>query len=322
MSLLKLAIILPCLVLHAGDDLDVLRRLDSANRSIERNDFQEAINDLLSAARLAKRQGASNDTVGALLGDLGYAYRMVGRCRDAISVLVEEMQGADRGQIPPDQARVGGINLVQSYLDCGEIKRAADLWTKTLAPMAARIDLYGPDLATLLAAGALVHGIAKHYGESEELWTRVIAIWESQPGANRNRISAARANRGVARAYLDQMKDAIDDADQSLKELESDGGLEPPLRAVVLNNNAVVYLMGRRFDRAEECFERALAIVDRTPIHSAPEILANYAFLLRNTGRRREAKAAQLRSQQLASQRGRASIGQTVDVADFGAVWR
>ncbi len=34
----ELAVILPCLVLHAGDDLDVRWRLDSANRAIERNE--------------------------------------------------------------------------------------------------------------------------------------------------------------------------------------------------------------------------------------------------------------------------------------------
>lgn len=118
------------------------------------------------------------------------------------------------------------------------------------------------------------------------------------------------------------MEGSIDDANESLKELSSANGLAPAPRAVALNNIGVVYLMGHRFDRAEDCLAGAVAIVNRTPIPSAPEILANVALLLRKTGRRQEAKAAQLRSQELASQRTRTSMAQTVDASELNAFGR
>ena len=318
----RLVLLLPCLLLRAGDDSEVLRHIDSANRSMARKQFQEAVSDLLPAVRLAKSPGASKEELGVLLNDLGYAYRRLGRCQDAIGVLAEEMQGWDRRQIPLDQARVGGTNLLQSYLDCGDRKSAARLWTRTLAPMAAKLDPLNPGLAALLAADALVQCVRKHYPESEKLWTRAIVIWERQRGSNRDGISTARSNRAVARAYLGRMDAAVRDADESLDELRSANGLDAPVRAVVLNNIAVVYLMHRQFDQAADCLAEAIAILNRTPVPSAPEILANFALLLRRTGRLKEAKSAQLHAQELASERVRASIGQTIDATEFNPFWK
>ena len=321
MRFLNLAILVPCL-LRGGDDFDLLGRIDSANRSIARNQFQKAIDDLLPAVRLGKRQEVSEQALRAALIDLGHAYRMLGRCHDATGALTEAMRYRERGYVPLDQARVAGINLLASYLECGASKAAARFWTRTLAAMALKFDSLSPDLATVLATGALVQEVRKQYADSEELWARAIQIWEREPGINQDKITAARSNRAVARASLGRMKEAIGDAEESLGELARTNRLEPPAQAVALNNIAVVYLMDRRFDRAGDCLERAVAIVNRTTVRSAPEILANYAFLMRKTGRREAANAAQFRADELASQRARASVGQTVDIGGFKASLR
>jgi tetratricopeptide (TPR) repeat protein len=317
-----LAILVPSLTQRGAGDSEALRRIDSANRSIAQKQFQRAVDELLPAMRPEKRQGMSEQAMGAALIDLGYAYRMLGRCHDAIGPLTEAMSRWERGRILLGQARVAGINLLESYLECGQNKPAARFWTGTLAPMALKFDPLSPDLAAILAAGALAQEVRKQYADSEDLWSRAIGIWQRAPEINRDKIAGARSNRAIVRAYLGRIREAIDDAGESLAELAGRNGLEPPEWAAVLNNIAVVYIMDRRFDRAGDCLERAVAIVKRAPTRSAPEIFANYAFVLRKTGRSEEANAAQFRSNELAFERGRASAGQTVDIGEFKTLWR
>ncbi len=317
LRLLTLPFVVTSLVLYANDNPDLRCFIDSASRSLRSRQFDRAINDLIPALRVAKRERASNETVSAILSNLGYSYRMVGRCGDAVTVLTEEMRGWDRGMVALDQARFAGINLLQSYLDCGESRSAARLWSKTLIPIARKLNPDSPALASLLAAGALATSAVKHYQESVNLFNEAITIWEEQPENYRNRICSARSHRAVAHAYLGEILAAVDDADRALKELDSAIAMEPAVRVVALNNIAVAYLMDKRFTKAEDCLQRALALVDGAPLLCEPEVAANYAFLLRQTGRKRAAAAAQLRAQELYSQRCGKTGSQTIDASEI-----
>jgi tetratricopeptide (TPR) repeat protein len=314
---LTLLIVVTSRVLSASDNPDLRCLIDSANRSLHSRQFDRAINDLIRALRVAKREKASNETVSAILNNLGYSYRQLGRCGDAVTVLTEEMRGWDRGMVSLDQARSAGINLLQSYLNCGESRSAARSWSKTLAPMARKLNPDSPALASLLAAGALATLAVKHYQESVDLCNDAITIWEGQPENYRDRICSVRSNRAVAHAYLGEILAAIDDADRALKELDSAIAMEPAVRAAALNNIAVVYLMDKRFTKAEECLQRALALVDGASLLCEPQVVANYAFLLRQTGRNRAAAAAQLRAQELYSQRRGKTGSQTIEASEF-----
>ena len=318
LRLLTLFIVATSLV-YASDNPDLRRFIDSANRSLRSKQFDRAIDDLIPALRVAKRERASNETVSAILNDLGYAYRQVGRCGDAVTVLTEEMRGWDRGIVSLDQARFAGINLLQSYLDCGESRSAARLWSKTLIPIARKLNPDSPALASLFAAGALATSAVKHYQESVNLDNEAIAIWEEQPENYRDIICSARSNRAVAHAYLGEILAAIADADRALKELDSAIHMEPAVRAAALNNIAIAYLMDKRFTKAEDCLQRALALADGASLLCEPQVVANYAFLLRRTGRNRAAAAAQSRAQELYSQRRGKTGSQTIDVSEINA---
>jgi tetratricopeptide (TPR) repeat protein len=315
--LLTLPFVVTSLVLYANDNPDLRCFIDSANRSLRSRQFDWAINDLIPALRVAKRERASNETVSAILSNLGYSYRIVGRCGDAVTVLTEEMRGWDHAMVALDQARFAGINLLQSYLDCGESRSAARLWSKTLIPIARKLNPDSPALASLLTAGALATSAVKHYQEAVNLYNQAITIWEQQPENYRDRICSARCNRAVARAYLGELLVAVDDAGRALKELDSAIVMEPAVRVVALNNIAVVYLMDKRFTRAEDCLQRALALVDGAPMLCESEVTANYAFLLRQTGRKRAAATAQLRAQELYSQRRGKTGSQTIDASEI-----
>jgi tetratricopeptide (TPR) repeat protein len=316
LRLLTLPIIVTSPLLYASDNPDLRCFIDSANRSLRSRQFDRAINDLIPALRIAKRERASNETVSAILSNLGYSYRMVGRCGDAVTVLTEEMRGWDRGMVALDQARFAGINLLQSYLDCGESRSAARAWSKTLIPIARKLNPDSPALASLLTAGALASSTVNHYQESVNLYSEAITIWEEQPENYRDRICSARSSRAVAHAYLGEIRAAADDADRVLKELDSVIAMEPALLVVALNNIAVVYLMEKRFTKAEDCLLRALALADGAPLLCEPEVAANYALLLRQTGRKRAAAAAQLRAQELYSQRRGKTGSQTIDASE------
>jgi len=317
LQLLMLPIVVTSPLLSANDNPDLRCFIDSASRSLHSRQFDRAINDLIPALRIAKRERASNETVSAILSDLGYAYRVVGRCGDAVTVLTEEMRAWDRGMIAVEQARLAGINLLQSYLDCGESRSAARSWSKSLEPIARKLNPDSPALASLLAAGALATSAVNHYQESVNLNNEAITIWEEQRETYRDRICSARSNRAVAHAYLGEILAAIEDADRALKELDSAIAMEPAIRAVALNNIAIVYLMDKRFTKAEDCLQRALALLDGAPPLSVPEVAVNYAFLLRQTGRKRAAAAAQLRAQELSSQRRGKTRSQTIDASEI-----
>jgi len=316
---LTLLIVVTSPVLSAGDNPDLRGLIDAASRSMRSRQFDRAINDLIPALRLAKREKAPNETVSAILNDLGYSYRQLGRCGDAVTVLTEEMRGWDRGLVSLDQARVAGINLLQSYLNCGESRSAARSWSKTLVPVARKLNPDSPALASLLAAGALATSAVKHYQESVNLDNEAIAIWDEQPENYRDRICSARSTRAVAHARLGEIPAAVDDADRALKELDSAIAMEPAGRAAALNNIAVVYLMDKRFREAENCLQRALALADGAPTLCEPQVVANYALLLRQTGRKRDAAAARLRAQELYSQRRGQTGSQTIDVSEINS---
>jgi hypothetical protein len=75
--------------------------------------------------------------------------------------------------------------------------------------------------------------------------------------------------------------------------------------------------MDKRFTKAEDCLQRALALVDGASLLCEPQVVANYAFLLRQTGRKRAAAAAQLRAQELYSQRRGNAGSQTIDASEI-----
>src|SRR5215472_10473678 len=104
LRLLTLSIVVMSPVLSATDNPDLRYLIDSASRSVRSRQFDRAINDLIPALRVAKRERASNETVSAILSNLGYSYRMVGRCADAVTVLTEEMRAWDRGMVALDHA--------------------------------------------------------------------------------------------------------------------------------------------------------------------------------------------------------------------------
>ena len=97
LQLLTLTIVVMSPVLSASDNPDLRCLIDLASRSVRSRQFERAINDLIAALRVAKRERASNETVSVILSNLGYSYRMAGRCGDAITVLTEVMHAWDRG---------------------------------------------------------------------------------------------------------------------------------------------------------------------------------------------------------------------------------
>ena len=317
LRLLIVPILVTSPLLYAGDDPDLRYLIDSANRSLRARQFDRAISDLIPALRIAKRERASNETVSAILSNLGYSYRQVGRCGDAVNVLMQAMRGWAGGMVSVDQAPFAGINLLQSYLNCGEGRSAARSWYKTIAPIARKLNPDSPALASLLAAGALATSAVKHYQESVSLSNEAITIWEEQPRNYQDRICSARSNRAVAHAYLGEIRAAVDDADRALKELDSAIAMEPAAQAAALNNIAVAYLKDKRFTEAEDCLQRALALVDGASLICEPQVVANYVFLLRQTGRKRAAAAAQLRAQELYCQRRGKAGSQTIDASEI-----
>ena len=63
LRLLILPILVTSPLLYASDNPNLRFFIDSANRSLRSRQFDRAINDLIPALRIAKREKASNETV-------------------------------------------------------------------------------------------------------------------------------------------------------------------------------------------------------------------------------------------------------------------
>lgn len=325
MLFLIAAIFLSTATAHTEADPVYLRQMQSARQSLADNRFDDAIGELLPALHEA-RKGTSKQAVGAILNDLGFAYRMLGRCQDAIDVLTPALRTWEEIDAPPAWVRVTGLNLMASHLDCGDSRRAATLWNKALAPIAARLDPSDPDLAGLLSAGALVQSVRREYAASESLYSRVIETCERQSREgreNRDALVVAQSGRALARAYLGRMEEAAGDATTALSLLESPSGLSRSMYATMLNNIGLVYLLAQQYDRARPCLERAVALLDESPkFQTAPMILENYALLLRRTGQNESAKVVQERARGLSVRLGFQKSAPTVDAGALGGFGR
>jgi tetratricopeptide (TPR) repeat protein len=297
------------------------RRIAAANGSLQKDRFAEAIGVLRPALRQAEQFGVGDYRVAVALNKLGYAYRMLGRCVDSIRLLRRAMAIWKTADAPPAFERFGGLNLLASYLECGDSDSAARLWTKTLAPLAGSLAPESEDRASLYTAGAQVWIVRKQYDEAEALLTAAIAVWEKDAAQHAAHLRVARSNRGVERAYLGRFEEAITDVEAARKTLPSSDEKAAPFDATVLNNVGLVYLMNRQYDSARPCFVRAVSILERTgDSQEAPAILANYALLLRKTGEAKAAVQMQDRARQTALRLGRLSEGQAVDVSELRAV--
>jgi len=304
----------------AGSDSAAASHIQSANQLLARNEFDQAIKELLPVVRSAKHFGIADQTVGVALNDLGYSYRMVGRCQDAIGVLTEAKRILDNTAVQPALIETSSINLLASYLECGESSRAAKYWARSLAPLAARP---GVNLAPLWAAGGTALSARKRYAESDALYTQAITIWEREPRENLARLVVARSSRGVARAYLGRMEEAKADAARCEDSLSSLSALPASIRAIVFNNIGLTYLMSGLLDKAGRDFVWALASLENSPACSCgPMILANYAALLKDTGHSEAAKETRREAKELSRRLANESIGPTVDISALGIFGR
>ena len=297
---------------YAGDEVVVVQQVQAANASIARGAYGDAIQQLLLALRGARRSGA-RPAMGIILNDLGYAYRVTGRCQDAIDIL----GSAVRIQGDSPNARVSAVNLLASYLDCGQSARAERYWERNGKPRAAASTDEGA--AALWAAGATVEAVRKHYADSEALYTKAISMWDHDPGRRLNLV-LAHTSRGVERAYLGRLDDARADAADTRDVVAVLARADPGTRSSALNNMGVVALIDGRLEDAAGKFAEARAILDGcSNCSSMPVILANYAECLRKMGKSRAARQARREAGEAARLRGRESRGESVDISTFGA---
>jgi tetratricopeptide (TPR) repeat protein len=250
---------------------------------------------------------------GVALNNLGYAYRMLGRCEDATSSLARSLRLLN-GPTPFAMTRRASVNYFSTLLECGDADRAAQFWTKTLEPMLRDPRVSAQDYAALSAAGGAAFLSQKQYAKAEPFFDNAIAILEYAGPAAADRLAVAHGNRGVARCFLGRTTEGMADAEAARKAL---GLLDRSVKATVLNDIGLCYFICHRFEEAEPYFENAVSLLENDESAAASVILANYADLLRKTGRKQAAKALDHRASKA---RGLPAAGRmTIDVGELSS---
>jgi tetratricopeptide (TPR) repeat protein len=306
MSRVRLFFLLNCFSAWAADELSVYERIQSARAAIARHEFVGAVHQLLPTLAIARRAGATSETEGEILNDLGYAYRMDGQCGNAIQALTAAAPLL--GSTP--KAQMSRVYLIGSYLDCGQTLQAAAIWARSSVPLRP-----SDDSASLWAAGGTVEAARGHYAKSEALFDKAITFWERDSGKASERSVLARISRAVDRAYLHR----FDEATADIADVPVLSGVAPCVRAMALSNVAVVQFLASNLEGARTKFEEAIAAAGPEPTCSSiPVILANYGALLRKMGDKATARSVELRARQAADFLA-ARSGQTVDARVLGS---
>ena len=250
--------------------------------------------------------------------DLGYLYVMLGRCTEARDSLTRSMRLWENVGSPTNRVRGTSLNLLASYVTCGDGSEAVRLWNRTLKPLLNRADLSHTDSASIFSAGAVAYLSQRQYDLAEPLLTQAIDETRlSQNRADQEALLVLRSHRAVARASLARSQDALDDAEIASRDLPI-VGLRPAPQTIVLGNIGLAYFRINHLREAEPYFQQAASLLEHSADStSGATILENYAGLLRKLHKRDAAKTMNLRSKAMLERLSHPPGGQTVGISEL-----
>lgn len=290
--------------------------IDAGNRSMSENRYRDAVESFRSAAALLSVRSDPVD-LGISLDQLGMAYAMLGRHRDAERAYLQAISALETVDGEPPPALIATwIDFAGLLLKLKRYERARDY-----AERALEASHTVKAKAVTLALLATIDSTQRKNAEAQARCRQALTILDNAGlGKSYEWITAA---NNLALLLITAGK--LDEGGQYLENALSRGeevlrtGVERLILGQVLANLAQLDFKRRRFDEAEKNYRRALDVFDGTlgpHERLRGDILMQYAALCRATNRKAEAKNYEMKARK--SLDGADPGGnRTVDLEDF-----
>jgi tetratricopeptide (TPR) repeat protein len=158
------------------------------------------------------------------------------------------------------------------------------------------------------------------FSEAPALYDRALRLFEQSPGLHAAGIVSALTNRAVLAVRNGKAPDAVLDLNRAIETYEKAVGQHHPDLLRPLVNLARVYVILDRPAFAAVPIRRATYIAETALGRNHPilgEILATYAVVLKKTGKRRESREMERRSQAIYAEYPRNRPNTTVHISDL-----
>jgi tetratricopeptide (TPR) repeat protein len=230
--------------------------------------------------------------------ELGHLYQMVGNYSRAEWFFLRAA-GAWERTFPGSNAGLVRIlnNLATLYLGGSQFGKAERACRRASA-FCETEEVGLPDRARLMGNWGGIYCAQGKYEEAEAACRRAIDLWQRIGGASAE-IAALWHNLGLLHVLRKRWDAAIGDLERSVACLRSQSGRGGEI-SPLLNTLGGALMETGRLHEAERVFQDALSGADDLPPGRRaflPELLTNYAELMRRTNRPREAKAFRARAE-------------------------
>ncbi len=279
----------------------------------------EAVTLLSSALKSAEQLKLTAGDRTVIFAEMGGLYLELGRYIEAERHLRRSLAIFDRELLAPSPVRLQAVNdLVSVYIETRDYSRAQKLLERTFSQEGQLLDLHPLQRARALENLATVYYFRKRYNEAGVLLQVAVRLRDQRPDADS-------AGKMVALTTLASVllqtapEQALPPIERARRIGETTFGQGHPALARVLITEAGVYRSIRRTTEAETSIQEALAILGKGEYKPLLQTaLEEYALLLRQTGRSREAKANEKRARGIREELEQNSAAKhEVDVSSF-----
>ncbi|MDX1986865.1 MAG: tetratricopeptide repeat protein [Candidatus Obscuribacter sp.] len=275
-----------------------LTNLARVNR--EKGQFDAAKPLLLEACELLEKgKDIRPESLITAYDNLATVSKELGDYADAIKyyrLALSQQEGIKDTGADVKAARM--TNLALALVSSGEMKESDELFKKALALLEEKYGKDSPKVAPALSNLAELYRQQEKYDAAEPLMRRSFDIRQASLPATDAGLADGANDLALLYKEMGRESDSISYFEKSLSVREKSP--DSPELATALNNLARSYRQSGKLDKAEELYKRALSMRERlsgASDQSVAAVLRNYAVLLRQMGRKPEARALDKRAQ-------------------------
>jgi tetratricopeptide (TPR) repeat protein len=294
-----------------------LDQLNHAVRLSEQNKHDAAGEAFTAALQRAEDSGAGEPALALTLGQLAAHQQQIGNLLEAERNYIRALQiferncGKDRHDIAQTAIGLAGI-----YIQTGQLSRAEDLLSETLAEPAGFSDL---DIADIEANLAAVLVEQRRFDEAEPIFGRCVAVFEKEQGDEFfQRTVTALSNLGGVYMQTKRLPEADQSFRRAIQMLQRMRRPPAELLAKTVGNAAMLAMLQGSDEEADVLFTNAIDGCKRNlgpEHHILGQLLTGYAQHLRHTGRKADAKRAEKTAAAILEKFNRNNLtGHTVDL--------
>ncbi|MCM1113822.1 MAG: DUF4125 family protein [Muribaculum sp.] len=241
------------------DAAAVLQKVDAYYRQNQGQEAEQLMQDAIAEAVSLE----DDESLLQLLNELLGYYREVSRVEDSYAIGGQCLALAERmglaGSIPYATTL---LNVANAYRAGGRLEDSLKLYLQVREIYDERLEPDDMLMASLENNLSLLYQEMGRFEEAKESLLRALGIVERQPGGVDFEVAVTHANLAASCLQTGEAEEARSYAEASLREFEA-MGLEDAHYGAALSALATYYYQKKEYVRAQQLFERGMAVVER-----------------------------------------------------------